>query len=387
MFKPKTPISGRLENSSGEWIRTNDLRVMSTDAIRLRPRQQACSATSLKQVCLPFSSKLGKSLINKLYNSIYAIFKILQLPGKEPEMKTALLLTVCALLLMSACQTGLPSPTEAALPPAQAPTDSPAPTQMPTLPPPPRAVLDASEKVAIAAGTFWLGCDPAHNNNLSCLQDELPSQSVQLPDFKIDKYEVTNARYAECVQAGACTAPSSLASETRGQYFDNPEFIDFPVIFVSWKQAAAYCTWAGKRLPTEAEWEKAARGTTKNTFPWSDAAPNCKTSNAVKAGGLERCAEDTQPVGSYAGGASPYGVMDLAGNVWEWTASRYLPNYLPGAPEEALTGQPADLYRVVRGGGWDSAPLNLIISSRSFDPDFHNSNNLGFRCAMDSLVP
>ena len=80
-------------------------------------------------------------------------------------------------------------------------------------------------------------------------------------------------------------------------------------------------------------------------------------------------------------------MLDVAGNVWEWTASRYVANYRPGAPEEALTGGPADLYRVVRGGGWDSAPLNLLISSRSFDPDFHSSNNPGFHCAMDSLVP
>ncbi len=238
--------------------------------------------------------------------------------------------------------------------------------------------------VTIKAGTFWLGCDPAHNNSLSCAEDELPAQMVELPEFKIDINEVTNAKYAECVQAGACTAPSSLASKTREQYFDNPVFADFPVIYISWKQATAYCTWAGKRLPTEAEWEKAARGTEKpNAFPWGDESPDCAITNARQAASLENCTEDTQPVGRYSGGASPYGVLDMAGNVWEWTASRYVPDYRPGAPDPALTGGPSDLYRVVRGGGWDSAPLNLLISSRSFDPDFHSSNNLGFRCAMD----
>jgi len=298
-------------------------------------------------------------------------------------MKNALLLSICALLLLSACQSGpMPIPPYTTLPPTTGCCDLPTVTPAQT-PAPPSETFDASEMVIIPAGTFWLGCDPAHNSNLSCLKDELPSQSVQLPEFEIDKHEVTNAKYAECVQAGACTPPSSLASETREKYFDTPEFADFPVIFVSWKQASAYCTWAGKRLPTEAEWEKAARGTTKNTFPWGDAAPNCDTSNAIKAGVLETCTTDTQRVGSYPGGASPDGVLDMAGNVWEWTASRYVANYLPGAPEEALTGGPADLYRVVRGGGWDSAPLNLLISSRSFDPDFHSSDNLGFRCAID----
>ena len=288
-------------------------------------------------------------------------------------MKTAFLLTVCALLLLSACQSGpMPNPAQAGQPQTSAVPVTQAPEGM-----------DTSEMVTIPAGAFWLGCDPAHNNNLGCAEDELPSQSIELPAFKIDKFEVTNTKYAECVQAGACTPPSSLTSETREQYFDAPEFADFPVLFVSWKQADAYCTWAGKRLPTEAEWEKAARGTTQNAFPWGDEGPNCSLANTRQAAGLENCMDDTQPVGSFASGASPFGVLDMAGNVWEWTASRYLPNYLPGAAEEALTGGPADLYRVVRGGGWDSAPLNLLVSARSFDPDFHSSNNLGFRCASD----
>ncbi len=292
-------------------------------------------------------------------------------------MKTALLLIVCALLLLSACQTGpMPVPGEVGQPPIKVvPSDEVA---------PPQEATGLSEMLTIPAGALFLGCDPAHNNSLSCLSDQLPSQLVELPEFKIDKTEVTNAQYAECVQATACTDPSSASSETREHYYDDPQFADFPVVNVSWKQAEAYCAWAGKRLPTEAEWEKAARGAEKpNTFPWGDESPDCAITNARQATSLDNCTDDTQPVGRYPGGASPYGVLDMAGNVWEWTASRYVTDYRPGASEEALTGGPSDLYRVVRGGGWDSAPLNLLISARSFDADFHNSKNLGFRCASD----
>lgn len=292
-------------------------------------------------------------------------------------MKTVLILAICAALLLGACQTGLmPNPAEA----GQSQTSALEPTQAPQSP----EIPETSEMVTIPAGNFLLGCDPAHNDNLGCLADELPAQSVQLPEYRIDKTEVTNGDYAQCVAAGACTSPTALNSDTHQKYYGAPEFANFPVIFVSWKQAKAYCAWVGKRLPTEAEWEKAARGAEKpNAYPWGDATPTCSLANARQAASLENCSDDTRPVGNYPDGASPYGVLDMAGNVWEWTASRYVIDYRPGASEDALTGGPADLYRVVRGGGWDSAPFNLLISDRSFDPDFHSSNNLGFRCASD----
>src|SRR5450759_2645413 len=132
----------------------------------------------------------------------------MQLPGRSQPMKTTLILTLCALLLLNACQSGpMPNPAQAGQPQASAVPASQTPEGMVN-----------SEIVTIPAGTFWLGCDPAYNSNLSCLKDELPSQSVQLPEFKIDKQEVTNAKYAECVQSGACTSPSSLASETHEKY-------------------------------------------------------------------------------------------------------------------------------------------------------------------------
>jgi formylglycine-generating enzyme required for sulfatase activity len=238
--------------------------------------------------------------------------------------------------------------------------------------------------VLIPGGEFVMGCDPQHNGGLGCPQDELPLHTVTLSNFYIDKYEVTNIQYAECVAADGCQPPMSSASELVQSYFGYPDYDYYPVVHVSWLDAADYCTWAGKRLPTEAEWEKAARGSAAVSYPWGDDEPTCALSNYQPAGTTGLCSGDTTPVGSHPLGASEFGIEDMAGNVWEWVSDWYGETYYQTSPGENPPGPEGTTYRVLRGGGWTSAPIHLRISSRAYDPDFHNASDVGFRCASDT---
>jgi eukaryotic-like serine/threonine-protein kinase len=237
--------------------------------------------------------------------------------------------------------------------------------------------------VLVPAGEFQRGCHPDHNGGNPCNTWELPLRTINLSTFHIDQYEVSNAQYAQCVTAGSCSAPASNSSQTRVSYYNNPTFANYPVINVNWHQAAEYCAWAGKRLPSEAEWEKAARGTGLRAYPWGDQIPTCALANHNfwTGSAFNYCAGDTNAVGSYPAGASPYGVMDMAGNVWEWVNDWYSETYYSAAPASNPPGPASGTERVIRGGSWIDYDENMRTAERSANAPNDADNQLGFRCA------
>jgi len=278
------------------------------------------------------------------------------------------------------------------------------PTRQPTRPPIPTPTAASTEmpasservspadympQVHIPAGTFWMGGLDVRAEN-----DELPAHTVQISAFWIDKLEVTNGMYALCVQAGACPLPVLLSSNRRPDYFRNPEFQDYPVVHVTWGAAQNYCAWAGRRLPTEAEWERAARGDDFRTWPWGDEPPSERFTNFGWLSG------DTSRVGSYAAGAGPFGALDMAGNVWEWTADLYNAEYYNHAAAIDPAGPPGsegNYRRVIRGGSFEDVDTDIRVSNRGLEqgpnprapvtrPGEVNGNEsfkIGFRCAAD----
>ncbi|MBI5502872.1 MAG: SUMF1/EgtB/PvdO family nonheme iron enzyme [Deltaproteobacteria bacterium] len=253
------------------------------------------------------------------------------------------------------------------------------------------------QEVAIPAGTFRRGspwADPGAPDS--------PVHEVTLTAaFRIDRYEVTNARYAACVAAGVCRAPGSKDSHTRDDYDRLPEYAAYPVLFVSWDDAVEFCGWIGRRLPTEAEWERAARGDCAlvapatcgdedlRPYPWGDAPAACDLANFDDAAGGGPCVAggDTDAAGARPLGAGPYGADDLAGNVAEWVADFYQPDAYQTGCAAGCTDPPGPAdgpERVVRGGSWDDVDTDLRVSVRSFASPGTRNEFLGFRCARNA---
>jgi formylglycine-generating enzyme required for sulfatase activity/Flp pilus assembly protein TadD len=222
--------------------------------------------------------------------------------------------------------------------------------------------------VCVPAGEFSMGSkkdDPLSYPN------EHPQHTVYLDAFWIDRTEITNQMYSRCVQASECKPP------IKGSYqYNNASYVNHPVI-VDWQSAQAYCQWVERRLPSEAEWEKAARGVDTLTYPWGNEI-TCQDANYAG------CVGDSKPVGSYPDSASPYGALDMAGNVWEWVADWYDKGYYSNSPSINPQGPPSGERHILRGGAWDdSYDRNLRTTYRNgLDKD-----TTGFRCVLGPNFP
>lgn len=269
--------------------------------------------------------------------------------------------------------------------------------------------------VYVPAGEFNMGstdaevdsalalCNEYHSySEREWFEDEQPVHTVYLGAFYIDETEVTNAQFAQFLnergnqQEGGVTwlnigDEDCLITQTGGQYRPKNGYEEHPVVEVSWYGADAYCQWTGKRLPTEAEWEKATRGTYRQMYPWGNTFDGSKLNFCDK-----NCSEEwkdalvddgyarTAPVGSYPAGASPYGALDMAGNVWEWVADWHDEGYYNWSPGRNPQGPDSRAGREVRGGSWQVAPNDVRSANRHWSMPAYRHYDLGFRCARSS---
>ena len=321
---------------------------------------------------------------------MFNIFKSQSWRQNNLPLATGLIITTALLSFIQSC-----TPASQALPPTT-PTYTIAASPVPTVtiqisePPPtsqptptvkfvpPAAIIDVgqmwinsidgAEMVGVPAGEFTMGSSEG-------TVAEGPAHIVYLDAFYIDKYEISNNQYRKCVEAGIC-----VQLEKRTSY-DDPDFAHHPGVNVTWPWANSYCEWARKRLPTEAEWEKAARGTDGRRYP-SGNEINCDHAQYKECGG------QTIPVGNLPNGVSPFGAFDMAGNVWEWVIDEWQEDYYQISPSSNPQGpsNPRNIQEihVFRGGSW-SEPADLLRSTyRTWYMPDAQYYNLGFRCVIDS---
>jgi len=253
--------------------------------------------------------------------------------------------------------------------PTSSPTLTPTETPLPTQWMDPFGVM----MVLVPQGPFIMGTNERNPWDLVAR----PAHSVSLDMFYIDRYEVSNIQYAACVLESVCQAPALNSSRTRHSYYGNPEYEDYPVVYVSWYDARAFCSWRGGRLPGEDEWEKAARGDDQRAYPWGTDQARCQQANFWPTGA---CEGDTTAVDQQSSGASPYGAFNMSGNVAEWVGD-WFQSYPGGDPN--ATKEFGITNRVIRGGAYFDGRNGIqVIARKGLNPEAAHSY-VGFRCVLD----
>jgi len=336
-------------------IEPEDAFVSLADAM---PRDQALEPEPLKQDEFEAEGGYPKYLNRKYLDRKYLAPAVLVVAlGMAAIAGFAVYANRPAIPVTGPTTTAVVESTSTPEPPTDTPTITPTPL--------PLQVTDSHgvTMMLVSGGEFTMGNDNGE-------ADEAAAHKLFLSDFYIDKYEVTNGFYYACVNDGACKKPIKDASRTHAGYYSKPQYNKYPVVYVTWDMANDYCSWRGARLPTEAEWEKAARGPSGNTYPWGD-DNSCDQANSAG------CKKDTEPVNSYENGQSIYKVFNLAGNVAEWVSSLYMPYPYDTAREDSLA--PGD--RVIRGGSFSSNDQDVRLTARQKADPSTARENLGFRCA------
>jgi formylglycine-generating enzyme required for sulfatase activity len=232
---------------------------------------------------------------------------------------------------------------------------------------------DGAPMVLIPGGDFVMGSPDEEG-----YEDEHPEHRVSLAAFYLDKYEVTNARYDKFLED---------TGHVRPEYWEQLDLSvhgEVPVVGVAWADGQAYCEWAGKRLPTEAEWEYAARGMDRRRYPWGNTEPDAHLANYGKRWSHKFYQDRLATAKSHEEGKGPYGTHNMAGNVWEWVADWYEEKYYQGSPAQNPPGPPTGKMKVVRGGSWNFSPQYLRAASRLKFPPISRTADIGVRCARDS---
>ncbi|MFZ5909792.1 MAG: SUMF1/EgtB/PvdO family nonheme iron enzyme [Chloroflexota bacterium] len=354
-------LAGRQVTAST--IKTEQLREQMTGKVTRTPPPVQQQPVQAKKKGFPFLAVAALGLIGVVVAVggcwfLNANLGLFTLTGEPPQTQAASLPTVA-------------SPTQVVEPVVLAPTSTPPPAEAPM----PDEIKDSKNAtmVLIPAGEFTMGSDESGN------AEAKPAHTVYLDAFYIDKYEVTNEMYDACAYAVECRKPKQGGSVTRSTYYSNSVFANYPVIYVDWKMAKAYCEWRGARLPTEAEWEKAARGTDERIYPWESNRVDCSFAN------LTNCVGDTTPVDQYETGVSPYGVYGMAGNVFEWTNSLF--KLYPYDAEDGRESPDATGKRVARGGSWHTFGGNSgnarTDTRLELDPAYYGAY-VGIRCAISA---